>query len=73
MKVFVLLIMFLFVGLFFIISENNLKLSEAGNFSKAVGLYSAWFSQIFDNSRVLTGYLVRMDWLPKNQSSTGIE
>lgn len=69
MKVAIILIMFLFVGMFFIISENHLALRESGSFGKAVHLYSAWMSQIFDNSIGLTGYIVKMDWLPDNNQT----
>lgn len=63
--------MFFLVGAFFIISENNLKLSDSGNFSKFAGLYSLWLSHIFDNSRNLAGYVIKMSWLPNESSSAG--
>jgi hypothetical protein len=71
MKVFLLVIMFFFIGALFIISENNLALSVPGNIDKAAGLYHSWLSQIFDNAKNMTGYLVKMDWLPEGKNSSG--
>lgn len=70
MKVAILLMMFLFIGMFFIISENKLALGEKGNFDRFVGLYASWFSHIFDNSKSVVGYVVKMEWLPENKTST---
>ncbi len=68
MKIVLLVIMFFLIGAFFIISENNLALSKPGNSDKVIELYSDWLSHIFDNSRSLAGYVVKMDWLPDNET-----
>jgi len=60
--------MFLFIGAFFIISGNNLALGTSGNLNKFTSLYSSWISHLFDNSFGLAGYVVKMNWLPENQT-----
>jgi hypothetical protein len=71
MKILILVVMFFFIGALFIISENNLALSKPGNADKAVSMYSSWLSQIFDNGRTLTGYLVKLNWLPEENKTAG--
>ncbi len=69
MKILIIAIMFFLISMFFIISENNLALNKAGNTDKVVHLYSLWLSQIFDNSKNLAGYVVKMDWLPEGNKT----
>lgn len=64
MKIWMFLIIFLLVGAFFIISQNNLALSQQGNFQKFVGLYSTWFGKLAGNGVNIAGYVVKMNWLP---------
>jgi len=57
--------MFFCIGAFFIISENNMNLSRE-SFSNFSGLYIAWLDQLVGQFGSYTGYVVHMDWLPKN-------
>jgi len=59
--------MFLLVGATFIISENNLALKDAENRKKFGAMYMTWFDQLFENSKNLVGYVVRLDWLPESE------
>lgn len=68
MKVVILILMFLFIGGFFIISQNNLSMSEKENVSEFVSLYKKWIVSTFGNVESLTGHVVKMEWLP-NQTS----
>jgi len=61
--------MFLFIGAFFIISENNLALNKTGNVDRVLGIYYLWISHLFDNARVMTGDVVRMNWLPEKNET----
>lgn len=56
--------MFLLVGAFFIISNNNLRLGDSEQRGEFMKLYYAWFFKIFDNTKTITGYVVNLDWLP---------
>ena len=69
MKIYMLIIMFLLIGAFFIISENNLALKNYDTRIKFGNLYLSWANQIIDNSKVLTGYIIKLDWLPENESA----
>ena len=64
MKIVIFLVMFLLIGAFFIISNNNLHLGnpeQRGVFTKS---YFEWFGKIFANSKTVTGYVINMNWLP---------
>ena len=57
-------VMFLFFGAFFIISNQNLSVAEDGNFLNFIKLYYNWFAKIFDNVKGISGNVVDSDWLP---------
>lgn len=64
MKIIVLVVMFLCIGAFFIISQGNLALNEPGNIDKFVSLYKDWIGKTFGNLGGLTGHIIKMEWLP---------
>ena len=64
MKIIMLVIIFLLVGAFFIISENSLHLNKTEELNKFTSLYFSWFGGVFDNLKQTTAYVVKMDWLP---------
>ncbi len=65
MKLLMLAVMLIFIGAFFIISNSNLALSQEGNMQKFVSMYKVWIFSITDNLLKTTGYMIKMDWLPK--------
>lgn len=69
MKIYILIIMFFLIGAFFIVSEKNLSLSKQNDLQQFGKLYVNWLDQILGNVKYTTGYLVKLDWLPKNSSS----
>lgn len=66
MKIVIFLMIFFLIGAFFIISENKLALVKQENQHKFKNLYYSWLGNIFDNSKNLAGYVVKMNWLPEN-------
>jgi hypothetical protein len=64
MKILIFVMMFFLVGAFFIISEKNLALGHEGSLSTFSSLYASWLSQVFGNTFSLSGYIVKMEWLP---------
>ncbi len=66
MKVLMFLLIFLFFGAFFIVSNNNLKLNTKENVSLFFSSYFSWFDDLTQNTKTLMGSVVRMDWFPKN-------
>lgn len=68
MKLLIFIIMFLLIGAFFIISENKLAMKDKEARGKFADLYISWANRIFENSRNMVGYIVKMDWLPGEES-----
>ena len=64
MKILMFIILFLLIGAFFIISNQNLKLGEKQNIQTFLTLYSEWFDQLITNSKTASGYAIKMKWLP---------
>ena len=64
MKTFILLIMFLLIGAFFIISNEEIKMDSQENFEEFFGLYAQWIDGLVLNGRVVLGYVTKMEWLP---------
>ena len=67
MKTLMLLVMFLLIGAFFIISEENIKLNSSENVSDFFKEYGAWIDSLTDNGKTVLGYVVKMGWLPEGE------
>ena len=65
MKIMMFIVMFLLIGAFFIIGENKLAIKTEGNFNKFTTAYSVWLGDLFGNVKNVSGYVVKLDWLPK--------
>lgn len=66
MKVLMFLLIFLFFGAFFIVSNNNLKLNTRENINLFFSSYFSWFDDLAQNTRTLVGNVIKMDWFPKD-------
>ena len=64
MKTLMLLIMFLLIGAFFIISNQDVKLNNSENVGIFFKEYASWFDDLISNGRGVAGYVVKMEWLP---------
>ena len=64
MKVFLFIVVFLFVGGFFIISNENLALNNSENINLFASKYFGWLDGLFENTQTVAGYVVKMEWLP---------
>ena len=71
MKTVMFLIVFLLIGAFFIISDENLRMNEAENIKFFLKSYAGWFGDLFDNGGQIAGYVVKMNWLPNEMDSVG--
>ncbi len=65
MKIRMFILLFLLIGAFFIISENNLSLNKSENITKFMSLYGSWMNNIVSNLGNSVGYVVKMEWLPE--------
>ena len=64
MKTFMFVIMFLLIGGFFIISDENIQLNSAENIGLFFQTYASWIDDLFSNGKGVAGYVVKMEWLP---------
>lgn len=64
MKLLMIVLIFFFFGAFFIVSQDNLALSSSANLDKFMAAYSSWLNHLLGNVGGVTGYLIKMDWLP---------
>jgi len=64
MKIAIFVMMFFFIGAFFIISNNNLHLGDSEQRGQFFEDYFNWFAKVFGNVKTATGYVVDMNWLP---------
>jgi len=64
MKTFMFIIMFLLIGAFFIISNEEIKLDSEKNIGMFFNLYGQWIDSLVGNGRTVLGYVVKMEWLP---------
>ena len=64
MKIFMFIIMFLLIGAFFIISNENIKLNNKENITGFFSLYMGWVDSLLSNGKNVFGYVIKMEWLP---------
>jgi len=70
MKAFMFIVMFLFIGAFFIISNENIKLNTKENIATFFSLYGKWVDGLVINGKTVFGYVVKMEWLPGDDVSS---
>jgi len=66
MKIYIIIVMILCIGAFFIISQNNLHMNESANVDRFFSLYTSWIGKCFQSVGSLTAHVIRLEWLPKN-------
>ncbi len=64
MKVLLVVILVLFGSGLMILGNHGLALSVEGNLGQFSKLYVEWVDQVYNNSQVLTGHAIELDWLP---------
>ncbi len=69
MKTFMFIIMFLLIGAFFIISNEEIKLNNQKNAEQFFQLYAQWIDGLVSNGKTVLGYVVKMGWLPDEKIS----
>jgi len=66
MKVLMFIILFLLIGAFSIVSNENIKLNSKENINHFFDLYGKWFDKLVGNGEVVSGYVIKMKWLPND-------
>jgi len=67
-KLYLIIVIFLLINAFFIVSENNLKLNDSENIKIFFQSYFSWFKNIGNNLGEISGNVVNLDWVPNNAS-----
>jgi len=67
MKILMFFIIFLLFGMFFIISNQNILLSEPDDREEFIGLYAKWLDGLAGNGKGVVGHVVKMEWLPEHE------
>lgn len=65
MKILMLFIIFLFVGFFFIVSNQEIALNSQDNVREIFSFYGKWIDGLFANGKSVAGYVVKIKWLPE--------
>lgn len=64
MKILMFVVLFLFIGAFFIVSNERIKLNSRENINLFFKEYSLWFDKLIGNGKSVAGYVVKSEWLP---------
>ncbi|RMD66339.1 hypothetical protein D6817_04285 [Candidatus Pacearchaeota archaeon] len=64
MKIWIFVLKFLLIGALFIISNHQLHLANPQERAQFFELYYNWISHIFDQGKLITGYVINSKWLP---------
>lgn len=67
MKTVMIILIFFLIGAFIIVNNGNLHLSKSDEFSKFGNQYYSWLKQISSNTAQITGNIVNIEWLPKEE------
>ncbi len=70
MKIITYVLIFLLFGAFLIQVNYEYNLKEREDQRGFMYQFGSWVSNLFDNVRVLTGYAIRMEWLPDGTEVT---
>lgn len=64
MKIFLFVVVFLLMGAFFIISNDNLHVGNPEQFDSFMTKYYDWFFKLGNNVMTATSYAINIDWMP---------
>ena len=59
--------MFLLIGAFFIISNEEIKLDNSENINIFFKEYAGWIDSLIGNGKTVSGYIIKMQWLPEEE------
>jgi len=64
MKIWLSLLKFFLLGAFFIVSNENLYLTNPTDLDIFTSQFSSWLANLIDHGMEITGYVVNSEWLP---------
>lgn len=65
MKIIIFVMIFLILGALFIISNNDLKITDKNDLKKFSEECKIWGNKILQNIGALTGNAIKQNWLPE--------
>lgn len=65
MKILMILIIFLFLGAFFIISNKEIRIDNREGIDLFFKEYAQWADSLMGNGKIVAGYVIKMEWLPE--------
>jgi len=71
MRIYLFIMVFLLIGAFFIISNDNLHINKSAEVGKFFKSYYVWFGGLFENVKGISGYVVKSEWLPDSEPVVG--
>lgn len=60
------LVMFLLIGAFFIVSNDNLHFGRSEELYSFGEKYYSWFLDLGGNVKNLVGHVVKLEWMPQS-------
>ncbi len=69
MKVWIFLIKFIFMGMLFIVSTQNLYITESDDRIIFYTHFYTWVRELFSHIGEITGFVVDSEWLPNQQTN----
>jgi hypothetical protein len=69
MKFLIFVVKFLVIGALFLVSNNNLYLSNVDDRAIFLGMFGDWIGNLYGQTIEISGYVVNSEWLPENVTS----
>ncbi len=69
MKVTIVIVKMLFIGALFIVSNQNLYMSDVADRHVFYDFYAKWVDTLFRQAFEVTGYVVKFEWLPTSNGT----
>jgi hypothetical protein len=69
MKIWLSLLKFFFLGALFIISNENLHLTNPLDLEVFTSQFTLWLGNLFEHSMEITSYVVNSEWLPGDSTT----
>lgn len=70
---FILILLFLYITTTRIFADQHINWKSVAGIEKGTMIYFAWLRGAFDNVKVLTGNVIKMDWAMKNKTESVIK
>jgi hypothetical protein len=73
MKIILIIVIFILLNAFFIISNYNLSLQKDANLGQFFLIYGSWILKVGNNIKGITGQAITQNWIPENITKNSSE